>query len=458
MTLTYSAREVRLVGLFLAFFGISMYTFNHRHASPFFRRVLDLVPSAPLRVSSPRLHWEHGFVPETEIWHKISGMTVFKNLYAFNHTFYIVTTDPQSIPERRWILSKGFKAEEHEQNEPDEKTIAIVSPTEARQLFGSFASVMDGVSFIQTDGPQYLRHMYHFVVEVFALWHWRGYTSPELDSMFGGTTRPLPSRWIFPNALRSGLTDKPGMNLWTLRAAVPSLSLEFSDDWENRMNFSRPFVMEYAILGDRFAWRRVPSWKPVGVAFPYEVRKDFWKPIRELVTEFATQPLEFEEPTRPVITYVSRQGPKSGRRLKDEHHDQLVAALEEFARKENYELHITMLEKLDKAEQIRLLSRTTILLGVHGNGLSGQLWLKPSTRTTVIEIFFTTGFLYDYEYTARVLGHKHYGVWFDRYFSYPGLPKEQGPEGFHGSQITVNATLVVELIHRRLTLDDPDQA
>jgi hypothetical protein len=107
-------------------------------------------------------------------------MTVFKNLYAFNHKFYVVTTDPQSIPERRWILSNGFKAEEREQNEPDEHTLAIVSPTEVRQLFGSFASVMDGVSviiflksmaevshrqqFIQTDGPQFLRHMYHFVV------------------------------------------------------------------------------------------------------------------------------------------------------------------------------------------------------------------------------------------------------------------------------------------------------
>jgi capsular polysaccharide biosynthesis protein len=72
------------------------------------------------------------------------------------------------------------------------------------------------------------------------------------------------------------------------------------------------------------------------------------------------------------------------------------------------------MEKLDKGEQIRLLSRTTILIGVHGNGLSGQLWLKPSPRTTVIEIFFAGGFLYDYEYTARVLGHKHYGIWFDK--------------------------------------------
>lgn len=72
------------------------------------------------------------------------------------------------------------------------------------------------------------------------------------------------------------------------------------------------------------------------------------------------------------------------------------------------------MEHLDKSEQIRILGQTTILLGVHGNGLSGQMWLKPSLRTTVIEIFFTGGFLYDYEYTARVLGHKHYGVWDDK--------------------------------------------
>lgn len=246
------------------------------------------------------------------------------------------------------------------------------------------------------------------------------------------------------------------MNLWSLRAAVPSISLEFSDDWEHRMNQSRPFVLEYVVLGDRAAWHRVPSWKPPGVVFPVEVREDFWKPIRELVTEFATQPLGTIEPRRPVITYISRQ--QTGRRLKDKHHEQLVAALEEFAKTEDYELHIPLMEKLDKGEQIRLLSRTTILIGVHGNGLSGQLWLKPSPRTTVIEIFFAGGFLYDYEYTSRVLGHKHYGIWFDKYFTYPELPKDHGPQGFHGSQITVDGTALVGLIHRRLTLDDPDQA
>jgi hypothetical protein len=127
------------------------------------------------------------------------------------------------------------------------------------------------------------------------------------------------------------------MNLWSLRAAVPSISLEFSDDWEHRMNQSRPFVLEYVVLGDRAAWHRVPSWKPPGVVFPVEVREDFWKPIRELVTEFATQPLGAIEPRRPVITYISRQ--QTGRRLKDKHHEQLVAALEEFAKTEDYEVN-----------------------------------------------------------------------------------------------------------------------
>lgn len=72
------------------------------------------------------------------------------------------------------------------------------------------------------------------------------------------------------------------------------------------------------------------------------------------------------------------------------------------------------MEDMDKASQVTLLSRTTILLGVHGNGLSGQLWVKPSPRTTIIELFVDKGFTYDYEYTARSLGLKHYGFWNDQ--------------------------------------------
>ena len=72
------------------------------------------------------------------------------------------------------------------------------------------------------------------------------------------------------------------------------------------------------------------------------------------------------------------------------------------------------MEDMSKSEQVLLMSRSTVLVGVHGNGLSNQLWLRPSPRTTVIEIFLPDGFAFDYEYTARSLGLKHYGFWLDQ--------------------------------------------
>lgn len=52
-------------------------------------------------------------------------------------------------------------------------------------------------------------------------------------------------------------------------------------------------------------------------------------------------------------------------------------------------------------------------MGVHGNGLTSLLWMSPTPETTVMEFFYPEGFSYDYEYTARMLGIKHYGFWND---------------------------------------------
>jgi capsular polysaccharide biosynthesis protein len=63
--------------------------------------------------------------------------------------------------------------------------------------------------------------------------------------------------------------------------------------------------------------------------------------------------------------------------------------------------------------QLALAARTDVLLGVHGNGLTHLLMMPPSARATVVEIFFPDGFAHDYEWTARALGFRHYGVWND---------------------------------------------
>jgi len=54
-------------------------------------------------------------------------------------------------------------------------------------------------------------------------------------------------------------------------------------------------------------------------------------------------------------------------------------------------------------------------MGVHGNGLTSLVWMKPSPRSTVVEFFYPEGFAHDYEYTSRALGMGHYGFWNDKW-------------------------------------------
>ena len=61
---------------------------------------------------------------------------------------------------------------------------------------------------------------------------------------------------------------------------------------------------------------------------------------------------------RPVITYVNRQS--TGRRLLDQDHEALVAALEGLGRKYDYEVVVASMEFMNKFDQIHLCSRTTV--------------------------------------------------------------------------------------------------
>ena len=58
------------------------------------------------------------------------------------------------------------------------------------------------------------------------------------------------------------------------------------------------------------------------------------------------------------------------------------------------------------------------MMGIHGNGLTALLWMRPTIRSTVIEFFYPKGFAFDYQYTTRALGMEHYGVWDNMYILY----------------------------------------
>ncbi|KAL5537168.1 hypothetical protein ACEPAF_991 [Sanghuangporus sanghuang] len=452
-----------------------------------------------------RLTWKDA-IPETEMLHHSPGWTIFDRLYIYNGTIYIVTSSPESIPELMYITSSGYDMhngrEEVLKRRPTDKDIRVISPSEAQHLFSlppqqnqkqqassssSTYSIprLTGVSFLNTDSTQFIAHYYHFSAEIlFGLW--RTYTA--LDPFItpdGHTALPAPRRFLFRHVPSSHWRDYAALNQWVLRGAFPNIGMEFEEDWADRARMGVPLVLDRVVLGDRAASYESEAylmfWRYTASAFTLRGSVNWWAPLRRAVLEFSGLAVEYisgapasasrqlqpqqqqqqkqkqQQNEKYVITYVSRQD--WGRRmLRQADHEALVAQLHRLAERYGYEVHVVSMDKLSRAEQIALAGRTTVMMGVHGNGLTSLLWMRPSPRATVIEFFYPGGFAFDYEFTTRALGMAHFGVWDNETFTQPNVPnRAYYPEGFQGNEIPLDGAVVARLVHERLTLnaDEP---
>jgi hypothetical protein len=188
-------------------------------------------------------------------------------------------------------------------------------------------------------------------------------------------------------------------------------------------------------------------------------------------------------PDKVVITYISRQSARS-RKLIKEDHEGMVTAIRELVLRKNrerekylaasgalggdedewrrasaddnesvpleWEFNVLEAEKMTKDEQVREAARTTIMLGVHGNGLTHLVFMDPKRVSTVIELFYPQGFAHDYYWTTRALGMRHYAVWNDTYHTYPDKPQVDYPDGFQGDAIPVHGPGIAQLIEDRI--------
>ncbi|KAJ2934586.1 hypothetical protein H1R20_g2505, partial [Candolleomyces eurysporus] len=365
------------------------------------------------------------------------------------------------IVDAQFIYSKGIRIEEgakaEEERLPTDREIRVINTQEARRLFGTGAQLIDGFNLFINDPSQYITHYYHWSAE---LWFgfWRAYSSldPFITSN-GNTTLPALRRIIFNHVDNAHWRDYASMNEWVVRASFPSLTMEFKDDWIDRAQMARPFVFDRVLLADRSAamlalnYRRYQRTAASAFGLPGSV--NWWMPIRNNVIQFAGLEPKIGGGTssKPVITYISRQS--WGRRmLRPQDHEKLVRKLRELEEQYGYEVNIVSPEKMSRVEQIQLAARTTIMMGVHGNGLTSLIWMKPNPRSTVMEFFYPQGFAHDYEYTTRALGMVHYGFWNDEYFTSPALPLPQYVDGFQGNDIPIDADVVARLCVERLSL------
>lgn len=459
---------------FTSIYLLYQFTSASDHVSAMSTRLMDSVSSshmiwgdAPLIEEGidGRLVWTKGSVPPTRILRQAAGWNVLDNLYTLNGTMYIVTDEPETFPERRMMVGSGYivlnGADEVAKREPTDKDMRIVSTNEARQLFGTFANRLDGVTFLNNDPQQFIRHYYHFAAELFFGW-WRTYSS--LDTRItedGITSLPPPRRMLFTRV--DNYRDYASMNQYLMNGIFPSISIEHSRDWQDRNETHQPYVFDRVVLADRSAAMRGPEFtateRTASEAFSLVSSRPWWSPVRANLVEFIGLNRSIGAGTRdrPVITYVSRQD--WGRRmLIPEDHDKLVAALHELEESYGYEVNIVSMDKLSKEEQLRLSARTTVMLGVHGNGLTNLLWMNPTPRSTVIEFFYPHGFAFDYEWTTRALNMIHYGFWGSEVFTSPKLPPVAYPQGvngdggFQGNNIPLDGKKVADLIHWRLSL------
>jgi hypothetical protein len=72
-----------------------------------------------------------------------------------------------------------------------------------------------------------------------------------------------------------------------------------------------------------------------------------------------------------------------------------------------YDVDVVNFEMLSFIDQLKIAVDADVMIGVHGNGLTHLLWMKPGS--TLVEMFPAGLFLTDYQFNSEFAGLKHFG-------------------------------------------------
>lgn len=225
---------------------------------------------------------------------------------------------------------------------------------------------------------------------LFGFWAFYAGTLDSAITARGETTAPPPDRAMFIRCEPGDIRDTSHFNSYYMKAAFPSISLETSAEWADRIfmtrNGEKAFVFNNVVLADRSASFRGRICGTQNQRIAAEALKAvedhttrwWWEPIRRSVLRFAgvreeiidmgiTSVATFAPNATShvtlrewpiVITYINRQG---GRRyLIESHHEQLVAELTALCQRRGWEFNDVKAQLLSQEEQLALAARTTV--------------------------------------------------------------------------------------------------
>ncbi|OCF53988.1 hypothetical protein L486_08522 [Kwoniella mangroviensis CBS 10435] len=356
------------------------------------------------------------------------------------------------FPEVKHILSSEKRGQG-----ADEDRWKIVDQDVGRDEIGKKGYKLGGVTYIFNDPPGpdgYLVYFRHFVLEAFL-----GATRVLASTMPYSMSKPVPKRVWFPRCgADPSWRDDRGENAWFLAHALPSVSIEDKQGWEDRNTAGLPLLLEKVVIIDRWAAHasggEVGKWGKMNALIPsIAATRSFWDSIRSNVMRSLGVDDHSEVGSRglPVIVYVDRQ--KENPKMKQSDHDALVEGLMSLTN--IAEVHVARLSAMSKARQVDLVGRAQVLVSLHGDELFNTLWMPPREDSLVIELFEDGGFIRDFELLATGLNHKYIAVQGDKVLTeekWRETGATKGDERDTG-EISINTELVVRLIEESLGPD-----
>ncbi|KAH7098563.1 hypothetical protein BKA62DRAFT_642092 [Auriculariales sp. MPI-PUGE-AT-0066] len=394
------------------------------------------------------------------------------NLYSSNGTFFLVSDEPTTLPAVGKLTSR-ILPEGSPLNflvPPTEDDIKVISAADAAARWHT-VTALDGTTIIITDSHNFLGHFFHWCAEeLFGIWLMLvGHFAPGLSDPNAILPRNFAQRMILTRIDNAFWMGSHHFNPFYVFTAFPAISVEDRDQWAQRTFITRDgksaYRFEQVLLTDRAASirSRPPVTEMIASGALAAVEKDvvrgvWWEPYRRTILRAAGAQILNDLPQKGhLITYISRQ--KRGRRcLKADDNDALVKVLEDLTAKRGWEFKIVTAEDLTMEEQVRITARSSVILGVHGNGLSHLLHQPPNA--IVIEILYPDGYINCYGWTAHVRGLKYFAIHNNTAATYP-LPQPEyrfyinpkdvkGDGGFHGPNIPIDAPMIGLLIEKQL--------
>lgn len=313
----------------------------------------------------------------------IPGFYVFENLWFNNGTFYLYGDD---LPDQ-WHVMSGFTK--------------LVTSTH-RSPHRTPDVCFDGSTIMLNEGAEDawngLYHYYHFAAEDL-LGGLAAYAAvePQVEE---------PERVVIPWDM--SWRDKWNINEVVVEGIFDKPVVE-KDQWDRMIGQHDWVYFERAAFVDRAASHRnnppANQWNKMSLPiFLHPHRSGFFTTKRDrLLSHYGI--LGKQHPC-PKVVYIDRQD--TSRRMPDEVHVEFLKMLRELERGGYGRFEHVHLEDGSVLQQIAEVADATVMIGIHGNGLTHELWMAQDSM--LIELFPNETFLRDYQAVAQALGHEYHAV------------------------------------------------